>query len=176
MRLFAALLLSGVLLAGASGVWIDVPFVRQTDRACGAATASMLLRYWAAKGFDVRGADVPLEDLHAALYSRDHAGTLGSALESYLQQAGLRTFVFRGDEADLAEHLAKGRPLIVCLDPPRGGVLHYAVAVGLDPAGDAVLLNDPARKKLARYDRKDFLESWNAAGAWTLLAVPRSTP
>ena len=31
-----------------------------------------------------------------------------------------------------------------------------------------------ARRKLARYGRTEFLESWRAAGAWTLLAVPQS--
>ena len=174
MRLAAALLVCCALLNAASGVWIDVPFVKQTDKACGAATASMILRYWAAKGFSVRDAAAPVQELHQRLFSRDDKGTLGSVLESFLSESGLRTFVFRGEQADLEEHLAKGRPLIVCLDPPRGGSLHYAVAVGLDPEGDAVLLNDPARRKLARYDRREFLESWGAAGNWTLLAVPRS--
>ncbi len=174
MRATAALLALGAALAATPGVWIDVPFVRQTGRACGAATASMVLRYWAAKGFEVRHADASLEALNDKLYSREEKGTLGSELESFLQQSGLRTFVFRGEEADLAKHLARGRPLIVCLDPPHGGSLHYAVAVGLDPAGDAVLLNDPARRKLARYDRREFLESWGATNNWTLLAVPRA--
>jgi hypothetical protein len=91
-----------------------------------------------------------------------------------LEDAGLRTFVFRGEYADLEKHLAAGRPLIVCVNPPRGGTLHYALAVGLEQESDTVLLNDPARKKLARYDRKDFLESWAATDNWTLLAVPRS--
>ena len=49
-----------------------------------------------------------------------------------------------------------------------------ALAVGLDTETDTVLLNDPARKKLARYDREEFLESWAATDNWTLLAVPRS--
>ena len=174
MRLVVTLILGCALLAAETGVWIDVPFVRQTDKACGAATASMILRYWAEKGFDVANADQPVEELHRKLYARDHNGTLGNALASFLDRSGMRTFVFRGEHSDLAEHLAEGRPLIVCLDPPRGGSLHYAVAVGLDPAGEAVLLNDPARRKLARYDRREFLESWAAAGHWTLLAVPRS--
>ena len=170
-----SLLLAAVLsAAGSAGLWIDVPFVHQTGRACGAANAAMLLRYWADKGFPLKGADAELADLHQRLYSKEERGTTGQSLQALLEDAGLLTFIFRGEYADLEKHLAAGRPLIVCVDPPRGGTLHYALAVGLDPETDTVLLNDPARKKLARYDRKEFLESWAATGNWTLLAVPRS--
>lgn len=168
------LLATALSVAGAAGLWIDVPFVQQTDRACGAANAAMLLRYWADKGFPLKGADAELATLHQQLYSKEEKGTTGQSLQALLEDAGLRTFIFRGEYADLEKHLAAGRPLIVCVDPPRGGTLHYALAVGLDPETDTVLLNDPARKKLARYDRKEFLESWAATDNWTLLAVPRS--
>ena len=176
-RLFLALslLLAAVLsAAGSAGLWIDVPFVQQTDRACGAANAAMLLRYWADKGFAIKGGDAELAALHRQLYSKEEKGTTGQSLKALLEDAGLRTFVFRGEYSDLEKHLAAGRPLIVCVDPPRGGTFHYALAVGLDPETDTVLLNDPARKKLARYDRAEFLESWAATDNWTLLAVPRS--
>lgn len=170
-----SLLLAAVLSAASSaGLWIDVPFVLQTDRACGAANAAMLLRYWADKGFPLKGADAELAMLHQQLYSKEEKGTTGQSLQALLEDAGLRTFVFRGEYADLEKHIAAGRPLIVCVDPPRGGTLHFALAVGLDPETDTVLLNDPARKKLARYDRTEFLESWAATDNWTLLAVPRS--
>lgn len=170
-----SLLLAAVLSAASSaGLWIDVPFVQQTGRACGAANAAMLLRYWADKGFPLKGADAELATLHQQLYSKEEKGTTGESLQKLLEDAGLRTFIFRGEYADLKKHIAAGRPLIVCVDPPRGGTLHFALAVGLDPVTDTVLLNDPARKKLARYDRKEFLESWAATDNWTLLAVPRS--
>ncbi len=168
------LLLAASVAAGAGGLWIDAPFVAQTGRECGAANAAMLLRYWARKGFPVKGADAELEDLHARLYSRERRGTTGKSLERLLTDAGLRTFVFRGQYADLEKHLAAGRPLIVCVDPPTGGTLHYALAVGLDPETDTVLLNDPARKKLARYGREEFMASWGATGNWTLLGVPHA--
>lgn len=170
----SVLLAAAVTVAGAAGLWIDVPFVKQTDRACGAANAAMLMRYWADKGFPIEGADAQLVDLHQRLYSQKEKGTTGQSLRALLEDSGLRTFVFRGEYTDIEKHIAAGRPLIVCVDPPRGGTLHYALAVGLDPETDTVLLNDPARKKLARYDREEFLESWSATDNWTLLAVPRS--
>lgn len=168
------LLAAAMTAAAASRLWIDAPFVAQTDRACGAANASMLLRYWAGKGFPVKGAEARIGVLHERLYSREENGTTGQALQSLLEDSGLRTFVFRGRYADLEKHLAAGRPLIVCIDPPVGGTLHYALVVGLDAATDSVLLNDPARKKLASYDRTEFLDAWTATDNWTLLGVPRS--
>lgn len=168
------LLVVTLIATGAASLWIDVPFVSQTDRACGAANAAMLLRYWAAKGFSLEGSDAELSELHLQLYSKEEKGTTGQSLQTLLEDAGLRTFVFRGEYKDLEKHLVAGRPLIVCIHPPRGGTLHFALAVGLDPETDTVLLNDPARKKLARYDRTEFLESWAATGNWTLLGVPRS--
>ncbi|MCB1020698.1 MAG: C39 family peptidase [Acidobacteria bacterium] len=176
MRTAAALaVLTTVCLAAGGGVWIDVPFVEQTRNACGAANAAMLLRYWSGQGARIERADASLADLHAELYSAEERGALGSALASLLEAAGLRTFTFEGRFEDLSEHLAKGRPLLVCLKPRGQSRLHYALAVGLEPADDVVLLNDPARRKLSKMDRKEFLASWAGAGNWTLLATPLAT-
>lgn len=173
----ASILLCCCLAIGAErGLWIDAPFVEQTRNACGAANAAMLLRYWSAQGAHLQGADASLEELHEQLYSAELRGALGSELASVLEESGLRTFTFEGKYEDLETHLAKGRPLVVCLKPRGQSRLHFALAVGLDPAENVVLLNDPARKKLSKMDRAEFLESWRAAGGWTLLAVPRETP
>jgi ABC-type bacteriocin/lantibiotic exporter with double-glycine peptidase domain len=178
MRAAALLAVTAALAASGAGrgLWIDVPFVPQTRNACGAANAAMLLRYWSAQGARLQGADASLEALHARLYSAEEKGALGSALAALLEEAGLRTFAFEGRYEDLEEHLANGRPLVVCLEPRGQSRLHFALAVGLDPAEDVVLLNDPARRKLAKIDREEFLESWRGAGSWTLLAVPRDRP
>lgn len=172
--LLVSLVAATTLAAATSGIWIDVPFVQQTDRACGAANASMLLRYWASKDFELAGATSKLADLHQRLYSVERKGTTGESLVALLNEEGIRTFVIRGTYADLGKHLAAGRPLIVCLDPPGPGPLHYALVVGLDPDGNTVLVNDPARKKLSRYDRQEFLTSWAATDNWTLLGVPQA--
>jgi ABC-type bacteriocin/lantibiotic exporter with double-glycine peptidase domain len=172
--LLISLVAAATIAVAASGIWIDVPFVQQTDRACGAANAAMLLRYWSARGFDLPGAATVLFDLHERLYSSERKGTTGESLKALLTEEGLTVFVFRGTYADLQKHLADGRPLIVCLDPLGPGPLHYALVVGLDPTSNTVLVNDPARKKLSRYDRQEFLASWTATDNWTLLGVPRA--
>ena len=163
---------AGLTFAAGRAVWIDVPFVAQTRNACGAANAAMLLRYWSAQGARLSGADASLESLHERLYSAEEKGALGSELAKVLEEAGLRTFTFEGRYGDLTEHLPQGRPLVVCLKPRGQSRLHFALVVGLDAAEDVVLLNDPARRKLSRMDRADFLENWKGAGNWTLLAVP----
>jgi hypothetical protein len=35
-----------LLAAGASGVWLDVPFVKQEKNGCGAASMAMVMRHW----------------------------------------------------------------------------------------------------------------------------------
>jgi len=97
-------------------------------------------------------------------------------LAEFLEESGFRALTFEGRYEDLREHLAKGRPLVVCLKPRGQSRLHFALAVGLAPAEDVVLLNDPARKKLSKMDRAEFLASWRGAAGWTLLAVPREGP
>jgi len=163
---------AALAVAAERGVWIDVPFVEQSPKGCGPAAARMLLGYWADQGY--ASAEAEIGAVRDELYSAEADGTLGSALEAFFERAGFRTFVIEGRWEDFETHLAAGRPLLVCYRPRAGQrLLHYAVAVGLDPVEDVVLLNDPARKKLAKVDRERFLRGWEAAGNWTLLAVPR---
>ena len=95
-------------------------------------------------------------------------------MEKYLQRQGFHVYTFRGEWNDLQNHLEKGRPLIVCLKASGDrGPLHYAVVVGVDAGREYVFLNDPAGGKMLRISREGFQSEWDAAGNWTLLAVPR---
>jgi ABC-type bacteriocin/lantibiotic exporter with double-glycine peptidase domain len=112
-----------------------------------------------------------VERINTALPSSSQ-GTSGSDLKQYLEAHGFSAFVFSGEPKDLDHHLAKGRPLVVCLAPEGAGEpLHYVVVVG---AGEReILFNDSAREKLTREGRDAFLKQWKVTGGWTLLAVPR---
>lgn len=66
------------------------------------------------------------------------------------------------------------RPLIVTLRPASNSLLHYVVVTGIEPEQHALLVNDPAQRKLLKVDARDFEQEWKDAGNWTLLAVPRS--
>lgn len=154
---------------GPGAAWLDVPFVKQTRNGCGPAAIAMVLEYWQSRGFPAAGADDPPSIL-AAVYSDAAKGTTGSAMRRYFERSGFRAFVFQGEWSDLERQIGEGRPLIVAVGEPRS--FHYAVVAGVDPRQGLVLLNDPARRKLVKTDRTGFERAWNAAGRWTLLAVP----
>ncbi len=173
----AAFSLTVFSLAGANGppgVWLDVPFVKQAKDGCGAASISMVMQYWNRDKSQTLSARADPRVIQHALYSRETKGVPATAMERYFEEAGFRTFAFRGEWLDLRNHLSKGRPLIVCLKGEgRRDPLHYVVVSGLDWQENFVLVNDPARRKLLKVDRSLFEKSWEAAGNWTLLVLPK---
>ena len=179
-RLGAGLVLSlfAVVLAQSqtaenSGIWLDVPFIRQTAEGCGSASIAMLLRYWGAHGTPVAAGRGDADAIQKLLYSRKGHGIFASDVERYLKESGFRVFALRGSWGDLREHLAQGRPLIISLEPGNSRApLHYVVVTGMDWQREAVFVNDPARGKLLRIERPEFEKEWLAARNWMLLAVP----
>jgi ABC-type bacteriocin/lantibiotic exporter with double-glycine peptidase domain len=163
-----------VYAATPTGVWLDVPFVRQEKEGCGAASIAMLMQYWEHQQGRATTPDSDPDQILKVLYSSQGHGIYASDLEKYLQQHGFQTFAFRADWSDLKNHLQKGRPLLVALKPQGKEVpLHFVVVTGLDWQQELVLKNDPAERKLLKQDRASFEKEWNAAHNWTLLAVPR---
>lgn len=156
-----------------AGVWLDVPFVRQSEDGCGSAAISMILQYWGARGVEIatRRADAQL--IQKQLYSPKARGIFASDLESYLKGSGFLVFPLAGSWLDLEENLRQGRPLIVSLQPgSRSAPLHYVVVTGIDWQRDAVFIHDPARGKLLRVERAEFEKQWRSNRNWMLLAVP----
>jgi len=156
-----------------AGIWLDVPYLHQEKDGCGSASLAMLLQYWQGKNAVIPAGRSDPGNIQRELLSPSVHGIYASAMEKYLRDSGFQVFAFRGEWKDLREHLAKGRPLIVGLKPGLGAELHYVVVVGLDWENGAIFLNDPARSKLLRVERGDFLKEWQGAGSWTLLAVPK---
>jgi len=162
-------------LAETAGVWLDVPFIKQTEQGCGSASLAMLLQYWAVHGAAVPPGRDDDAAIQKELYSRKAHGILASDMQRYLKESGFRTFALRGEWTDLRQHLAQGRPLIVSLQPgSTRAPFHYVVVTGLDWQREAVFINDPARGKLLRIERQEFEKEWSAARNWMLLAVPVS--
>ncbi len=177
-RLARFLLLSmavGPLTASAPpGIWLDVPFVKQEKDGCGAASISMVLQYWNQQQKAELAAPADAHLIQQKLYSKPAKGIYASAMAGYFEQAGFHAFAFRGEWADLKNHLTKGRPLIVSLkEPGREDARHYVVVAGLDWERNLVFVNDPARQKLMGVSRTAFERSWGAAANWTLLALPK---
>jgi ABC-type bacteriocin/lantibiotic exporter with double-glycine peptidase domain len=165
----------GVLFAAhPSGVWLDVPFVKQEKDGCGAASIAMVMQYWQLQQRRSGNPTAEAAQIQRALHSDAAHGIYASDMERYFQQNGYATFVFAGDWSDLKQHLEKGRPLIAALKPGSMVRLHYVVVAGLDQERKLVLLNDPAQRKLLKEDRSRFEQEWKGAGRWTLLALPEA--
>jgi ABC-type bacteriocin/lantibiotic exporter with double-glycine peptidase domain len=154
--------------------WIDVPFIQQPREGCGAASVAMVMKFWQERqgNPDVAGSDV--EHIQETLFHSQAHGIYASDLKSYLDRQGFDTHVFRGDGDLLQHHIEHGRPLIVALQPSSGRLLHYVVVAGVDRGEHVVFVNDPAQRKLLKIDSRAFKKEWQAAGNWTLLALPRS--
>jgi predicted double-glycine peptidase len=134
----------------------------------------MVMQYWRDQQGRSPNESINVEEIQRALYSPGTSGVYASAMERYFREHGFRAFPFRGEWADLRQHLEKGRPLIVALKPSRlDSSLHYVVVAGMDWERELVLLNDPAQRKLLKQDRSGFEKQWIATGKWTLLALPR---
>jgi predicted double-glycine peptidase len=159
--------------ATSSGVWLEVPYVKQSEDGCGSAAIAMILQYWSAHGSPVAADRSDATAIQRQLYSRKARGIFASDMERYLRESGFREFAVRGEWSDLRPHLEQGRPLIVSIQPGGAKVpLHYVVVTGMDWQREAVFVNDPARGKLMRIERPQFEREWEAARNWLLLAVP----
>jgi predicted double-glycine peptidase len=159
--------------AHAGSQWLDVPYVQQRESTgCGSASIAMVMQYWLHQDARVDPAAADYEHIYALLSPSSRVGLRGQALKDYFEAHGFSTYVFNGELNDLRNHIQKGRPLVVCLDP-RGAtaLFHYVVIVGIDAS--AVYFHDPARGKLLKEELKQFQHEWKATGNWTLLAVPR---
>jgi len=168
------LCLCGFVFAATPGVWLDVPFIKQEKEGCGAASIAMVMQYWSKQQNKPVDTSADAAAIQRVLYSSKDHGVRASDVEGYLQQHGFRTFAFTGKWDDLAQHLAKGRPLIVALKPSALETsLHYVVVVGIDPGQDVVYVNDAAQRKLLKQEWPAFEKQWSAVGHWTLLALPK---
>jgi predicted double-glycine peptidase len=158
------------------GVWLEVPYVKQTEDGCGSATISMLLQYWSAHGASVTASRADAAAIQKQLYSRKAHGIFASDMQRYFRESGFREFAMRGEWSDLRQHLEQGRPLIISLQAGSTKTpLHYVVVTGMDWEKEAVFVNDPARGKLLRVERPEFEREWQAARNWMLLAVPAAS-
>ena len=156
-------------------MWLDVPFVKQTEEGCGSASLSMLLQYWGAHGTTLAAGRADAGSIQLKLFSRKARGIFASDMERYLAESGFRVFAINGGWDDLRQHLSQGRPLILSIQPGgKRAPFHYVVVTGIDWVHEAVFLNDPARGKLLRVERAEFEKEWQAARNWMLLAVPEA--
>ena len=161
------------LILISSLLWLDVPFVRQSEQGCGAATIAMVMQYWSAKGHRVNSSATDAIQIMQQLYSEEAGGIRANDVRRYLTEHEFQTFVFSGDLSDIRNHIEKGRPLITALETNGNpGKFHYLVVVGIDEEQKLVLVNDPSERKLFKMTMDDFEARRRATDHWTLLALP----
>jgi len=152
------------LLGLLAAIQLAVPFVPQQRDTCGAASLTMVMRYW--------GDDVDQDQVAAALVEPGKPGISGSRLEAFARDRGFFALAYGADAAQLKDSLAEGRPLIVALRTGRG-LDHDVVVTGYDSARDEVTLHDPALGRDRRMSMAGFEKRWGGAGHWALLVLPR---
>src|SRR5438046_6281508 len=94
-------LCAGLFAAEPSGVWLDVPFVKQERNGCGAASIAMVMQYWQRQQGKAPESGSDVGRIQRALYSPEAHGIHASNLEGYLEGHGFRTFAFGGQWEDL---------------------------------------------------------------------------
>ena len=152
-----------MLLGLLAAIQLAVPYVPQHQDTCGAASLTMVLRYW--------GDDATHDEVAAATFEAGKPGIAGSRLEAFARSRGLFALAYEADAAQLRESLASGRPLIVALRLGRG-LDHDVVVTGIGPEGD-VTLHDPALGRDRHMAKADFEKGWSGASHWALLVLPR---
>lgn len=162
-------LLAALAASAATIPKLEIPFHRQQKNGCGAASVAMVMDYWRTIDATTDSAGPTPREVYAALYQPDLNGIPLAEMKRYVESHGLRAFTLRGARADLLEHLAKGRPLIVATRGSTRKPIHFVVVTGLDD--DSVWLNDPTRKRPHRMKLAKFEKHWALAEQWMLLAV-----
>lgn len=173
MKIFAILLWPILaIVAQVPGNLLDVPFVRQQEQGCGPATVAMVIQYWANHGADVDPQWLSPRAIYGALYTEDAGGVSGEALAGFLGRQGFQAFAIRGAWRDLTSNLARGRPVIVALQPGESDPIHFVLLVGTSGEGE-VVFHDPAREAQVRESAERFRRQWERTNNWTLIAAPR---
>jgi tetratricopeptide (TPR) repeat protein len=151
------------LALAAVALTLPVPFEKQKKDACGAASLTMVLRFWEH--------DIAQEQITDALLEPELRGIPGSRLAEFARERGLQAVAYAGDLAHLRDFVGKGRPLIVALKVGRDRY-HNVVVTGFDDDREAVVVNDPEKGPDRRVARQKFEEQWTGGNHWTLLVMP----
>lgn len=143
----------------------SVPFVRQTEHACGPAALAGVLAFW--------GRPASLEALTAKVVLPGLGGTLPMDMERAAKDAGLRTTTAHGDRELLRTSVRGNIPVICLLDLGFGPVRqpHYVTVTGYDDGNRLIIMhNGLAADRTMGYDA--FEKAWARAGRWMLVIQP----
>ncbi len=175
-RLVPALLL---LLAGCAGIpddvrqlprttgfveLDDVPFHAQTRYQCGPAALTTVL--------EASGAPVSLDDIGRKVYIPGRKGSLQLEMLAATRTSGRLPYLVDGSLSALVAELDAGRPVVVLQNLGVAALprWHYAVVVGLDAAGESIILRSGTeRRRTTPLDV--FLRTWARSDFWGFVTL-----
>lgn len=142
----------------------DTVFFAQRDYHCGPAALAMVLHS--------AGVAARPDGLVGQVYLPARQGSLQVELLAAARRAGRVPYVIDAEFEALHAELAAGRPVLVLQNLGIGvlPVWHYAVVIGLDPAGDAVILRSGTERRLVMPAHR-FMRSWRLAGGWGMVVL-----
>lgn len=140
---------------------LDVPFLPQDVLLCGGAAAAMVLRYW--------GDGQVRPEEFASLVRPAEGGIRTGELVDALREREWEAHPFRGEPALVAEHVARGRP-VVALVAAGEDAFHYVVVLAWTP--EVVVVHDPAEGPFRTLPVPEFRRRWAAGDEWSLLILP----
>ncbi|PWG65096.1 PA2778 family cysteine peptidase [Sediminicurvatus halobius] len=140
----------------------DVPFFPDTSYYCGPAALATTL-VWS-------GVETTPEDLAGRLIVPDRGGTLQPEMLATARSNGRLAYVIEPDLHALTRELLGGQPVIVLQNLGLDWVpyWHYAVAVGIDPDSQQVILRSGEhRRHLTETPR--FARTWARGERWAMV-------
>jgi tetratricopeptide (TPR) repeat protein len=152
---------------GASPASVELehtPFFPQQDDQCGPAALATVL---AAAGLPVTPAELQDE-----VYLPGRRGSLQAEVVAAARSRGRLPYLLPPQPEALLAELQAGRPVLVLQKLGVGPwpLWHYAVLVGIDAAGERVLLRSGVEQRF-EMPASRFLASWTRAGRWALVTL-----
>jgi len=142
----------------------DTPFFPQAEYQCGPAALATVL--------NTAGVEIEPDGLVSQVYVPAKRGSLQIELLAATRRAERIPYRIEPALAALRAELDAGRPVLILqnLGLDFMPVWHYAVVVGIDPAGDQLILRSGVeRRRLSR--AADFLRSWEMAANWGMVVL-----
>lgn len=142
----------------------DTPFFPQAEYQCGPAALATVLK--------TAGVAVQPDNLVDQVYVPARQGSLQVELLAATRRARRIPYPIEPTLAALRAELEAGRPVLVLqnLGLDLLPVWHYAVVVGINPAGDQVILRSGVERR-RRSRATAFLRSWELADNWGMVVL-----
>jgi tetratricopeptide (TPR) repeat protein len=142
----------------------ETPFHPQRALRCGPASLATLL--------GASGIDASPEDLERRVFLSGRGGSLQVEMEAAPRNYARVPYPLGQDLDDVLAETAAGRPVLVLHNYglPFWPRWHYAVVIGYESDGDAILLRSGTTRR-QRLSARNFMRAWDHGGRWALVVL-----